>query len=106
MMRTATSVVRGALATLRHRGGFPSCAAFATQSGSHSISLPAFPLERGGSLDFQLAYKTYGSPGKPCIVHPTSFDAKDAELEYALGPGKVLDTDKYFVVIPVRTTCS
>jgi homoserine acetyltransferase len=64
--------------------------------------VPGFSLERGSTLDVELVYKTYGSPGKPCIVHPTSFDAKDVDLEYAIGPGRILDTDAYFVVVPVR----
>ena len=68
--------------------------------------MPGFPLERGSTLDVDLVYKTYGSPSKPCILHPTSFDAKDVDLEYAIGPGRILDTDAYFVVVPVRTKLS
>ena len=29
------------------------------------------------------------------ILHPTSFDATSSDLMYNVGPGKLLDTDKY-----------
>jgi hypothetical protein len=62
-----------------------------------------FPLQRGGVLPrATLSYATYGARGAPCILHPTSFDARHGDLEYAIGPGRTLDTDKYFVVVPVR----
>jgi homoserine O-acetyltransferase len=34
------------------------------------------------------------------IVHPTSFGAQHTDLEWLIGPGKALDPDKYFIVIP------
>eukprot|EP00913_Durusdinium_trenchii_P001097 g1005.t1 len=34
-----------------------------------------------------------------CILHPTSFDATHPELEFNVGPGKTLDTNKYCVII-------
>jgi homoserine O-acetyltransferase len=69
------------------------------------FTLRDFPLQRGGVLRrATLSYATYGAPGAPCILHPTSFDARHEDLEYAIGPGRTLDTDKYFVVVPVRTS--
>ena len=82
----------------------PRCASTAGVTGT--LRVPGFPLERGSTLDVELVYKTFGSPGKPCILHPTSFDAKDTDLEYAIGPGRILDTDAYFVVVPVRLCLS
>ncbi len=70
------------------------------------FTLRDFPLQRGGVLRrATLSYATYGTPGAPCILHPTSFDARHEDLEYAIGPGRTLDTDHYFVVVPVRARC-
>lgn len=76
------------------------CAATTARAAS-TFTLPALVLESGDVLhNARLVYQTYGRPGAPCILHPTSFDAKHPELEYAIGPGRALDTDKYFVVVP------
>jgi hypothetical protein len=94
------------LARAAPRHARPSAACHASTAAAAgvqgSLRVPGFSLERGSTLDVELVYKSYGSPGKPCIVHPTSFDAKDVDLEYAIGPGRILDTDAYFVVVPVR----
>ncbi|KAA1473922.1 homoserine acetyltransferase [Dentipellis sp. KUC8613] len=53
----------------------------------------------GGVLpDAVTAYRTYGDPQNPCIVFPTCYGAKLEGQSYMAGPGKALDTDKYFVV--------
>jgi homoserine O-acetyltransferase len=73
-------------------------------SAAASVSelvVTAFRPERGGGpLSVRLAYATHGDPRSPCILHPTSFDAKHPDLEYAIGPGRTLDSDCYFVVVP------
>ena len=49
-----------------------------------------------------LVYKRLGklSPQKDnVILHPTSFDANHEDLLYNVGPGRLLDTDRYHVVI-------
>ena len=33
------------------------------------------------------------------ILHPTSFDATSSDLMYNVGPGKMLDTDRYHGVL-------
>lgn len=58
------------------------------------------PERGGGPLTLRVAYATHGDPRSPCILHPTSFDAKHPELEYTVGPGLALDTSRYFVVVP------
>jgi len=71
----------------------------------HSFPVPSsFELKSGEILadDAFLAYNTYGSlaPDKSnVILFPTSFDATHWELEFYVGPGRMLDTDKYFVII-------
>ncbi|TCD70311.1 hypothetical protein EIP91_003940 [Steccherinum ochraceum] len=53
----------------------------------------------GGILpDAVTAYRTYGDPKNPCIVFPTSYGSRLAGQVYLIGPGKALDTEKYFVV--------
>jgi homoserine O-acetyltransferase len=53
--------------------------------------------------DARLAYKTYGSlnAGKSnVILYMTSFSAHHYDVDWLIGPGKALDTDRYFVVVP------
>ncbi len=51
----------------------------------------------------RIVYRTYGtlSPARDnVIVYPTSFSAQHGDTEWLIGPGKVLDSDRHFVVIP------
>src|SRR5262249_26078519 len=51
----------------------------------------------------QLAYKTYGAlnTGKSnVIVYPTSYGAQHIDTEWLIGPDKILDPSKYFIIIP------
>jgi homoserine O-acetyltransferase len=50
----------------------------------------------------RLAYKTYGvlnGDKSNVIVHPTSYGAQHADLEWAIRPGKALDPSRYFIVV-------
>ncbi|NQW09181.1 MAG: alpha/beta fold hydrolase [Alphaproteobacteria bacterium] len=61
-------------------------------------------LQRGMTIPNPfIAYKTYGSlaPDKSnAVLYPTSYGAQHTDTEWLVGPGKVLDTDRWFVVIP------
>jgi len=61
-------------------------------------------LESGAVLPgAKLAYRTHGrlSPARDNVVlNPTWFAGVGSENEWFFGPGRVLDTDRYFVVVP------
>lgn len=51
----------------------------------------------------KLAYQTYGrldADKSNVILYMTSFAAHHSDIDWMVGPGKALDTDKYFVIIP------
>ena len=53
--------------------------------------------------DAKLAYKTYGTLNAArdnVIVYPTWYSGQHYENEWLIGPGKALDPDKYFIIIP------
>lgn len=50
-----------------------------------------------------LAYKTYGklaADGSNAILYPTSYAAHHTDIDWLIGAGRVLDPDRYFIVIP------
>jgi homoserine O-acetyltransferase len=61
-------------------------------------------LQRGATLrGAKLAYKTYGtlSPAKDnVIVYPTWYSGQHYENEWLIGPGRALDPEKYFIIVP------
>ncbi|KAF9465039.1 homoserine O-acetyltransferase [Collybia nuda] len=53
----------------------------------------------GGVLpDAITAYRTYGDPGNPCIIFPTSYSAKLDGQARRVGENKALNPKKYFIV--------
>ncbi|MEV5650494.1 alpha/beta fold hydrolase [Nocardia sp. NPDC052254] len=66
--------------------------------------LPDFELESGQTLpEAILTYATYGelAPGKDnAIVFPTWFAGTHQANEWLIGPGRPIDTDRYFVIVP------
>ena len=51
----------------------------------------------------QLTYQTYGklaADKSNVVLYPTSYGAHHMDIEWLIGPGGILDSDKYFIIIP------
>ncbi len=61
-------------------------------------------LQRGITLPrAELAYKTYGrlaDDKSNVILYPTSYGAQHTDTQWLIGPGRVLDSERWFIVIP------
>jgi homoserine O-acetyltransferase len=61
-------------------------------------------LQSGALLrEAKVAYKTHGSLNagrNNVIVYPTPYSAQHSDIEWLIGPGKALDPDKYFIIVP------
>lgn len=72
---------------------------------SHStFELNDFRLQRGLTLPrAQLAYQTYGNLAgdkSNVILYPTSYGAQHSDVDWLIGPGRVLDPETHFIIIP------
>ncbi len=61
-------------------------------------------LQRGMTLPRAwIAYRTYGrlaDDKSNAILYPTSYGAHHTDTEWLIGPGRVLDPERWFIVIP------
>jgi homoserine O-acetyltransferase/O-succinyltransferase len=61
-------------------------------------------LQSGLTLrNAQLAYETYGrldASRANVIVCPTSYGAQHTDTEWLIRPGRALDPERYFIIIP------
>jgi len=85
-----------------------------TSAGADAAETPApeegvfdlgnFVLQSGVTLrEAKLAYKTHGrlnAEKSNAIVYPTPYSAHHSDIEWPIGPGKALDPDKYFIIVP------
>jgi homoserine O-acetyltransferase/O-succinyltransferase len=75
-----------------------------TVTDHHILDLGDLPLVSGTTLpDARLAYATYGelAPDRAnAILFPTWFAGTHEANEWLIGPGRALDTDRYFVIAP------
>ncbi len=76
--------------------------AWPTQQGVYEAG--DVTLQSGARLPgARLSWKTHGtlSPARDnVVVYPTSYGAQHPDLEWLIGPDKVLDPERWFVVIP------
>ena len=74
----------------------------AATSGDKVFALGNFTLEGGTILpDARIAFKTHGrlnADGGNAILYPTQFAAQHGDIEWMIGPGLALDSDKYFII--------
>ena len=61
-------------------------------------------LQSGQTLKgARIVYTTYGTLAADkanVIVYPTSYAAQHTDIEWLIGPGRILDPSRYFIVIP------
>jgi homoserine O-acetyltransferase len=74
----------------------------ALQGTTATYSEGDLPLESGQTIkDFSLSYETYGklnATKSNAILMATAIGGNHHRLDYLIGPGKALDTDKYFII--------
>ena len=68
------------------------------------FDLGDFVLRSGATLPVaRLAFKTHGrlnADKRNAIVYPTSYAAHHSDIEWPIGPGKALDPERYFIIVP------
>lgn len=69
-----------------------------------TFDLGPLTLQRGLTLPkAHLAYKTYGrlaADKSNVILYPTSYAAHHSDIDWLIGPDRVLDPERYFIIIP------
>ena len=75
-----------------------------TASEPQTFVLENFALQRGFTLPrAELVYRTYGrlaADKSNLILYPTSYGAQHHDIEWLIGPGRILDPTDWFIVIP------
>jgi homoserine O-acetyltransferase/O-succinyltransferase len=73
-----------------------------TQQGTFELS--DLMLQSGARIpSARLSWKAYGTLAAArdnVIIYPTSFGAQHPDLEWLIGPDKILDPERWFIVIP------
>jgi homoserine O-acetyltransferase len=68
------------------------------------FELGDFGVERGGVIrDARLAWQAHGVLNESrdnVIVYPCSYTATHSELSWLIGPGQILDPERWFIIIP------
>jgi homoserine O-acetyltransferase/O-succinyltransferase len=81
----------------------PHLAAFAQDGQQQFAALGDFKLESGESIrDCRLGYRTFGqlnSDKSNAVLFPTWFTGTTAQLVPLVGPGKIVDSTKYYVIL-------
>ncbi len=73
-------------------------------SDAKTFELGPTTLQSGVTLPrAHLSYKTYGTLAADksnAILYPTSYGAHHTDIDWLIGRGRVLDSERYFIVIP------
>ncbi|HTS52565.1 MAG TPA: alpha/beta fold hydrolase [Burkholderiales bacterium] len=79
----------------------PVCA---SAPGEGVFELEDLVLQTGATVrEAKLAYKTHGrlnADKSNAIVYPTPYSAHHSDIEWPIGPGKALDPQRYFIIVP------
>lgn len=71
---------------------------------SHRLHLPRVPIGASSvAAEVDLVYATYGTPapdGRNCVVLPTYYTGTHESYLPWIGPGRPLDTERWYVVVP------
>jgi len=69
-----------------------------------TLKVENFQLQSGAIVpNIKLTYKTYGELGKNrenVILYPTSYGAQHSDLEWLIHPKRILNPQKWFIIIP------
>jgi homoserine O-acetyltransferase len=73
-------------------------------SNAKTFILKEFELQCGAVLPAaRLVYQTYGelaSDRRNVILYPTSYGAQHSDIDWLIGPDRILDPSRWFIVIP------
>lgn len=73
-------------------------------SDHQTFEIENFVLQKGITLpSAKIVYKTYGKLAgdlSNVILYPTSYGAQHGDIEWLIGPGRVIDPTEWFIVIP------
>ncbi|WP_008313215.1 alpha/beta fold hydrolase [Leptolyngbya sp. PCC 6406] len=71
---------------------------------AQTFLLKDFALQCGLVLpEARVVYQTYGElapDGANVILYPTSYGAQHSDIDWLIGPGRILDPSQWFIVIP------
>jgi len=80
-----------------------AAAANSVDPKAETFLMPNFRLQCGLTLPTaKLVYRTFGTLNDQrsnAILYPTSYGAQHTDIQWLVGPGKILDSDRYFVII-------
>jgi len=69
-----------------------------------TFEIPDFRLQCGLTLPTaRLVYRTFGTLNAArsnAILYPTSYGAQHTDIQWLVGPGRILDSERYFIIIP------
>jgi len=73
-------------------------------TAAETFEIPDFRLQCGLTLPTaRLVYRTFGrlnAARSNAILYPTSYGAQHTDTQWLVGPGRILDSERFFIIIP------